>query len=852
MRLRFRHAALTSMMCLAVLAGCGDDDTTSSTGTGTTTTGTTSTTGDGGGGGAGGNNVASGNYIRLHYRLQGDGDPTAWGAHFWGAGSTSPEWGHPQRFDQTDEFGVYTDIEITDTADSPDSWLGLIPVQCDDAGSCTKDVETAVRWVDLEKNAENDKIGEAWITQGQAVQTQKPESNGPAYKISRPNDFIDLGDGRVRLMFRVATGSTGVVQYGTAADMLTEEAAWGETDNINANGLVLSGLTTGQKIYYKIRTTLTVTEGEDLTDESDVLELTPIPFSTVSSSADWAAWGSSGIMYQLIVRTFADGGSPVNVNNPGTESGIDPGTKDGVGDLVGLRSMLPYLADMGVDAIWMTPVFAAASYHGYDTTNFKEIDPAVGTRKDFEDMAADAEGLGIKIIVDLVQNHVATVNPWFAAAVDKADPEYDKYHDWFVWSDEYSNMFTDPHPWDAQSVIWACKNYMCYHQIFGTSMAELNYHNPSVRSAMKDIAAFWIDLGADGFRLDASKHIDQFDEINQVTLSEHGTHVWWKEFNHYVKKEVVLAPGAQKVLLAGENRWDDPAVSGMMVPYAGDMDSQFDFPFRSVLSNFIAGGTDAAANFVTYFNTLRTATSNAAAGGNANHFYQRFLSNHDLTRPATQFKNAGGANLHALLKQAATIVMTVPGMPVIYYGEEFGKEGERYKWPTTDQNWDHDEHIREPMSWFENVTFTGDGTTEHDIDFEATNAANASLNLEAGVCQAPNPNYQFIQYMAETDPNSWAAQKDDPDSLYNHYKKLVQIRKGNAVFTAPAAQLNVVQNTATRFEYTVANGIQTRTVVLNRTANATTVTRTLPATDLLTNTTGLTFNVPAYGALILQ
>ncbi len=844
MRLHFHYAAAASMACLLLLAaGCGDDELVNSA---TTGSGANGAGGDGGGGGG----IPAGNFVRIHYRLQGAGDPATWGVHFWGAGSTSPEWGHPQLFTQTDDFGAYTDVEITDTADSPDAWLGLIPVQCDETGNCKKDVETGVRWFDLEKNADNPGIGECWITQGQAVQTARPTSTGPAYKINRPKDFIDLGDGRVRMMFRVAPGSTGKVAYGAASGALTQSVEWTEADDINKEGLILDGLTPGEKVYYQISTTLSTPDG-DLTDQTAELDLTPIQFSTIASPTDWATWGSSGVMYQLIVRTFADGGSPRDVADPGTESGIDPATRDGIGDLVGLTNMLPYLQSLGADAIWMTPVFKAKSYHGYDTTDFYDIGPEYGTRKDFQDLTAAAHALGIKIILDLVENHVADVNPWFVSGVDPKDPEHDTYHDWFVWSDEYSNMFTDPHPWDGSAVIWACKNYMCYHQIFGAAMPELNYHNPVVRAKMKDIAKHWIDLGADGFRLDASKHIDQFDDINAITIDVHGTHVWWKEFNHYVKKDVVRPVGSATVLLAGENRWDDPAASNLMVPYAGDMDSQFDFPFRSVLGNFINGGTGAQVDFVQYLTSLRQAAGSQASGGNPNHFFQRFLSNHDLERPATQFEGSAGADLQAVLKQAATIVLTVPGMPVIYYGEEVGKRGKRDKY-TGDEGWDHDEFIREPMSWFQDVTFTGDQTTSWDVDFDATNTANAALNLGAGICKAPNPDYPYIKYMTESDPLSWEAQKDDPASLYSHYKKLLEIRKAHPALSAQAAQLSTVQNTADVYEYTVTDGNETLTVVLNRMSTTQTITRPAPVTDLLTSTQASSFDVPAHGALILQ
>ena len=834
MKSHYRYSLMASLAGLLLVTGCViEEKGSSSSGPVLNPTGGTPT--------------PTGNFIRVHYRLQGQGDPKAWGAHFWGAGSTSPDWGKPQLFDKTDDFGAYTDIEVTATEDLPDAWLGIIPVLCSD-GNCQKDVETGVRFADLAKDPATPNIGECWITQGQAIQITRPTTSGPAYKIARAKDFIDLGDGSVRLMFRVAPGSDGVVTYGDSPDKLDKQASWSAADDINKSGLVLTGLTTGTAVYYKISTTVKL-DAQELKDETAVLDITPIQVTPITAEGDWASWGGQGIMYQLIVRTFADGGSPKGAADPGAESGIDPAKMDGVGDLVGLKNTLPYLKNLGADAIWMTPVFKAKSYHGYDTTDFYDIDPSVGTRKDFEDLTKAAHALDIKIILDLVQNHVADVNPWFVAGADPKSADYAKYHDWFVWSDEYSNMTADKHPWDASAVIWACKNYLCYHQIFGAPMPELNYRNPEVRAEMKKIAKFWIDLGADGYRLDASKHIDQFDDNNAIALDQHGTHVWWKEFNYYVKKDVVRPAGSATVLLSGENRWDDPAAYANMLPYGSDMDSQFDFPFRSIVSNFINGKSGDEVDFAKYANQLRADLAAAGKGGNPNHFFERFLSNHDLERPATQFE--GAAMLEAVLKQAATIVLTMPGMPVIYYGEEFGKKGKRDKY-IGDEAWERDELIREPMSWFENVSFTGDKMTSWNIDFEKTNTDNASLNLGAGVCVAPNPDYPFIKFMTEVDPNSWAAQKDDQDSLFNHYKQLVAIRKANPVITDPKAVLKTVQNTANVYEFTLSSGADMLTVVLNRQGSTLTITRPAMVTDLITNTQGTSFDVPAHGALILK
>lgn len=836
-------SVLGSLVGVSLLSGCEPENLNNTSGQGGSgLIGSSSSSGTAGGGGDGGSVMAK-SYVRIHYRVQDGSDPKTWGVHFWGAGSTSPMWGSPQLFDKTDDFGAYTDVLVS----VADEWLGVLPVLCN-AGNCQKDVETSVRFADLTVNAVDPSIAECWITQGQAVSKTPPQATGPAYKISRPKDFIDMGDGSVRLMFRVANGSSGMIEYGSAPDMLTMQSSWTTTDDINKNGLMIKGLTPGSKMYYRISTAMDV-NGQMLTDQSPVIDLTPIAYQPVTDATDWASWGANEVMYQLLVRTFADGGSVKSVAQSSQESGIDESKMDGVGDLVGLRKSLPYLKDLGADAIWMTPVFKAKSYHGYDTTDFYDIDPSAGSIKDFMDLTDAAHAVGIKIILDLVENHVADVNPWFLAGSDPNHADYAKYHDWFVWSDEYTNMLTDKHPWDASGLIWACKNYQCYHQIFSTTMPELNFRNPEVRAEMKKIAKFWVDLGADGYRLDASKHIDQFDDNNAIAVGKHGTHVWWKEFNSYVKKTIVRPMGSAQVILAGENRWDDPAATSNMLPYGSDMDSQFDFPFRSVLGAFVNGQTGASADFVGYAKKLQTDMAANGSGGNANHFLERFLSNHDLERPATQFESAGAA-LDAKLKQAAAIVMTMPGMPVIYYGEEFGKKGKRDKY-TGMESWDHDEFIREPMSWFQKNVFAGDKMTAWNIDYAMTNETNKDLNLGVGVTVAPNPDYPFLKFMGEMENASWAAQKDEPTSLLHYYKKLVAVRKAHTSLTDASAMRTVVTDTADLYVFTTENVKEKLTVVLNRKSAASMYTAAVPSTELLTGEQGTAFHLPAFGAIIV-
>jgi glycosidase len=190
-------------------------------------------------------------------------------------------------------------------------------------------------------------------------------------------------------------------------------------------------------------------------------------------------------------------------------------------------------------------------------------------------------------------------------------------------------------------------------------------------------------------------------------------------------------------------------------------------------------------------------------------------------------------------------------MPVIYYGEEFGKQGKRAKYLGTEP-YDHDEFIREPMSWFRALSFVGDKKTAWNIDFAKTNASSAALMRGAGVCKAANPDYPFILYMAADDQSSWAAQKDDAGSLFAHYKKLVAIRKANPLLTDLSAQRLTVQNTADVYEFQVSKAGQALTVVLSRKSTGQTITRVGMSKDLISGTTASSFPVSPYGALILQ
>jgi glycosidase len=345
---------------------------------------------------------------------------------------------------------------------------------------------------------------------------------------------------------------------------------------------------------------------------------------------DGYPWWNDTVFYEVFVRSFYDSNG------------------DGVGDLNGLIEKLPYLHDLGVTGLWLMPIHPASSYHGYDVTDYYSINPDYGTLDDFKRLLAEAHRRGMRVIIDLVLNHTSNQNPWFVAAQDLKS----SYRNWYVWSK------TDP----AQP-HWYANPSGYYYGFFQKGMPDLNYTNPDVTAKMEDIVRFWSqDIGVDGFRLDAAKYLIEEGNVIENTDS---THEWYKVFRPFYKK---LNPQAMTI---GEV-WD---ITPTAADYSqGDqLDLTFDFTLeQSFITSLRVGTTDEVAS------TLLIDT-----GIFKPNQFGAFLSNHDMNRVMSQL--AGNIDK---AKMGAVLMLTSPGVPFIYYGEEIGMLGKK-----------PDESIRTPMQW---------------------------------------------------------------------------------------------------------------------------------------------------------
>jgi len=429
-------------------------------------------------------------------------------------------------------------------------------------------------------------------------------------------------------------------------------------------------------------------------------------------------WTNGAVVYELFVRSFQDSDG------------------DGKGDLKGLISRLDYLndgdpnttTDLGVDAIWLMPVFKSPSYHGYDITDYESINPDYGTDADFQQLVSEAHKRGIKVIVDFVMNHTSSQHPWF---LDSASSTTAAKRSWYLWSQTDLGW---RQPWGGTGTTWHLRNGAYYYGVFWDGMPDLNYRSAEVRAEMKRLAALWLSRGVDGFRLDAARYLVE-DGGGDQAQDRPDTHAYWKEWAASVR---ALKPD---VLIVGEVWADTTTIGGYYgstatVPGGDELPLNFDFPLASTLISGVnaSDGTRIAAQ-------LKVEQASYAPGATA----APFLSNHDMTRVASQLTANPGRE-----KNAAALLLTVPGTAFIYYGEEVG---------ALQSTGSGDEAKRAPMAW--NSTATGGFTTG-------------------------SPWYAFA---SNRDTNNVATQSQDPNSLLSRYRKLIHARKASGALTKGGLQL---------------------------------------------------------------
>ncbi len=438
------------------------------------------------------------------------------------------------------------------------------------------------------------------------------------------------------------------------------------------------------------------------------------------------------VVYEIFIQSFADSNG------------------DGIGDIPGATQKLDYLEDLGIKAVWLMPIMPSPSYHKYDVTDYKAIHPDYGTMDDFKIFVAEAHKRGIKVIIDMIINHTSSEHPWFKAARSDKNSKYRNYYIWANKDSIASQIAKKEVTQDSDNIqqwhpVDGDEKAEHYYGFFYGGMPDLNFDSEQVRQEIIDISRFWLkEVDVDGFRLDAAKHIFPDERIVD-------SYNWWQKYKIEMR---IIKP---EVYLVGEV-W---ASSDVVKQFAKGLPALFNFDLAGSIQQSVIQGKDVAATIdgaewsnLESQSLVTRLIEQRKVFKSANQDYRDaiFLSNHDQNRVLSNFN--GNQNK---AKLAATILLTLPGTPYIYYGEEIGMLGKK-----------PDPNIREPFLWREK--------------------RNDSLRTT------------WIKPKFSTDKSVASAgkQRGDSTSLLNHYKELIHFRNEQKVlskgeiFNFPFAPQNIL------------------------------------------------------------
>ena len=418
------------------------------------------------------------------------------------------------------------------------------------------------------------------------------------------------------------------------------------------------------------------------------------------------------IYYEIFIRSFYDS------NN------------DGIGDINGIRQKLDYLQNLGITGIWITPVHPSPTYHKYDVVDYYGIDKEYGTIEDYKLLVKEAHSKGIKILIDLVVNHTSSEHPWFKASCNN-DP---KYKDFYVWSKTESGNNWHKNPMNPQEKYFA---------FFWEKMPDLNFDNKEVREEVKKIGRYWLkDIGVDGYRIDAAQHVYEPNDTIK-------NNIWWTEFRNDMLK---INPN---VYLLGEV-WNKDSI--VATYFKSSLDGCFNFDLSKAIIQCVE--KNDASNYVNKLQSIHQLYRSY----NPNFRDVIFISNHDQDRYRSTFNGDT-----AKTKIAFAMLMTLPGIPFLYYGEEIGMLG---KSP--------DEFRREPFLWSKNIA----GATWEKPKYS---------------------NKQSVEYLDE--------QMKDKRSFYSFYKEMISFRKVNPILSE--GQIQSFPTNTKLISYKLINGNEWCIVVHN-------------------------------------
>ena len=497
-------------------------------------------------------------------------------------------------------------------------------------------------------------------------------------------------------------------------------------------------------------------------------------------------WWQDKVVYQIYPRSFQDSNG------------------DGIGDLPGIISRLDYLEELGVDALWLSPVCKSPQDdNGYDISDYMDIDPMFGTIEDMEKLIEEADKRNIKIIMDLVLNHSSDEHKWFQEAKKSKD---NPYHDYYVWRDGEEGIL----PNDMKACFggsaweWVPELKQYYFHQFSVKQPDLNWENPKLRREIYDMILWWMDKGIGGFRLDV---IDQIAKEPDKKITGNGPKL--HEFLRELSKETFQKGD---LITVGE-AWGANPERAKLYSNPDGSELSMVFQFEHMMLDQEPGKEKwdlSPLQFVELKQNLAKWQNELYECG----WNSLFWNNHDLPRIVSRWGNDEKYRVESA-KMLATVLHGMQGTPYIYQGEELGM---------TNVHFDDISQYRdiETLNMYNERLEKGYAKEEimHSIHEKGRDNARTPMQWNdkknAGFTEGTpwiqvNPNYKEINAEQE---------KKDPKSIFHYYQKLIRLRKENTIFTEGKFEL-LLEKDPQIFAYTRTNEQEKMCVIANFTEQPT-------------------------------
>ncbi|HAQ48661.1 MAG TPA: alpha-glucosidase, partial [Glaciecola sp.] len=486
-------------------------------------------------------------------------------------------------------------------------------------------------------------------------------------------------------------------------------------------------------------------------------------------------WWKEGVVYQIYPRSFQDSNG------------------DGVGDLRGIINRLDYIKDLGVDIIWLNPIYSSPNDdNGYDISDYRNIMAEFGDMADFEELLAGMHERGLKVVMDLVVNHCSDEHVWFQEAKQSRDnPYYDYFHWW------PAEKGTPPRRWsyfDPEANAWryneATDSY--YLHYFAIKQPDLNWENPKLRAEIYDMMHFWFKKGIDGFRMDVitfiSKHdgYPEFEEKyqGQKMIDAYAQGPRLHEYLHEMNREVLQHYDIMTVAEGPGTHTDNVLNLVDADRQELNMNYHFDHQGIGVGDRFIVN--DDFQNLVKFKQVMSDwDTALADKGWNTIYF-----GNHDFPRMVTRWASDAPEHRRIASKMLSTYLLTMRGTPYYYMGDELGMSNIKF---------DNIEDYKDIMTinWY-NLTKEEGGDLEQFIESHklcARDNARTPIHWDDSAHSGFTSGTPWIQVNPNYVEVNAAAQEQDPDSELNYFRTLNQVRKNNLTLIYGAYDLLLPEHT---------------------------------------------------------